>query len=69
MARGVAGLLQELDCQPDAAIGHSAGAAVLAQMCLDKSLAPETLVAINGAFLPFEGLAACCFRPWPNSWP
>lgn len=63
MARAVAALLQSLNCHPEAAAGHSAGAAILAQMCLDKSLTPTSLVSINGAYLPFEGLAGLLFPP------
>ena len=43
--------------------GHSAGAAVLARMCLDGAIAPRCLVGINGAFLPFEGIAGALFPP------
>ncbi len=56
-------LLGTLDFQPDIVVGHSAGAAILARMCLDGLIAPKLLVSLNGAFLPFEGLAGHLFPP------
>ena len=56
-------LLGTLDFQPDIVVGHSAGAAILARMCLDGLIAPKLLVSLNGAFLPFEGLAGQLFPP------
>ena len=32
-------------------------------MCLENRLAPERIVTINGAFMPFKGLAAHLFPP------
>ncbi len=63
MAQSVHGLLQVLTLQPSIVIGHSAGAALAARMCLDKHLAPQALVSINGAFLPLGGLAGMLFPP------
>ena len=57
----IAGLLGALDAAPVAAVGHSAGAAVLARMALDGRIAPGALVAINGALTPFRGLAGALF--------
>ncbi|MCR9257757.1 MAG: alpha/beta fold hydrolase [Alphaproteobacteria bacterium] len=48
---------------PDHAIGHSAGAAVLARMILDGGIAPKGLISLNGAFFPFKGLAGKLFPP------
>jgi magnesium chelatase accessory protein len=62
-ARAVADLLQQLDEQPRIVIGHSSGAAILAQLCLDRLIAPDLLIALNGAFLPFEGLAGMLYPP------
>ncbi len=61
MARAVAGLLKALDFRPKVVVGHSAGAAILARMCLDGAIAPALLVSLNGAFLPFEGAARYLF--------
>jgi magnesium chelatase accessory protein len=63
MAGDVAALLRKLETTPDLVIGHSAGAAILARMCLDGRIAPRHLVSIGGAFLPFEGLAGHIFSP------
>jgi len=61
MAEAVAGLARALDLAPAVAVGHSAGAAVLARMCLDGAIAPRLLVALNGALAPFEGAASVLF--------
>ena len=61
MARSVAALLKALDFAPKVVVGHSAGAAVLARLCLDGAIAPALLVSLNGAFLPFEGPAGYLF--------
>ncbi|SFL65095.1 alpha/beta fold hydrolase BchO [Methylorubrum salsuginis] len=61
MAEAVAGLTDALGVSPKLIIGHSAGAAVLARMCLDRRIAPDLLVALNGALTPFPGLASVLF--------
>lgn len=61
MSTATAALLSELGVRPALAIGHSAGAAILARMCLDRRIAPEALVSLNGALLPFPGLAGQMF--------
>lgn len=63
MAMALDALLRALGWAPDAAIGHSAGAALLVRMALDGAIAPRALVAVNGAFLPFGGWAAPLFSP------
>lgn len=63
MAGGLAALLQALDVAPALAAGHSAGAAILARMCLDGAIAPAGLVSLNGAFLPPAGPPAQIFSP------
>jgi magnesium chelatase accessory protein len=82
MARRVAALLTALGQTPDVAVGHSAGAAVLARMALDGILAPRTIIALNGALVPirngpgdlpwFSGLARFMVGlpvvPWVLSW-
>jgi magnesium chelatase accessory protein len=57
MARAVADLLAVLDLPPAIVVGHSAGAAVLARLVLDKAIAPAALISLNGALAPFEGVA------------
>ena len=61
MTTALARLLGALDAEPRAVVGHSAGAAILARMSLDRSLSPKTFVSINGAFWPFDGFAAPLF--------
>lgn len=63
MAADIAALLRKLDARPDIAVGHSAGAAILARMCLDGKIAPRLMVALNGAFMPFGGVAHHLFSP------
>ncbi len=55
MAAAVAELLDRLEFEPAIVIGHSAGAAVMAQMCLDRAIEPATLISLNGALQPFGG--------------
>nr|WP_042672391.1 alpha/beta fold hydrolase BchO [Methylobacterium sp. B34] len=61
MARAVAGLVAALGRPPVLAAGHSAGAAVLARMCLDGAIAPRLLAAFNGALAPLPGAANLLF--------
>ena len=63
MAKALGTLLQALNVVPAMLIGHSAGAAVGARMCLDALIAPQLLVSINGALLPLGGLAGQVFSP------
>jgi magnesium chelatase accessory protein len=59
----VVALLAELSVSPVLVAGHSAGAAVAARMCLDHAIAPAALVSLNGALLPFPGMANDVFGP------
>ncbi len=61
MARSVAQLLVTLDVAPEFVIGHSAGAAVALRMVLDDAVRPRAATAINGALLPFSGVASVAF--------
>lgn len=61
MARAMAALLEKLEFKPRVVVGHSAGAAILARLCLDGAIKPALLVSLNGAFLPFEGAAGYLF--------
>jgi len=63
MARSIAALLRVLDLRPGLIIGHSAGAALGARLCLDGTAAPRHLVSINGALLPLGGVAGMVFGP------
>jgi magnesium chelatase accessory protein len=63
MARGVADLLTQLELTPRYCAGHSAGAAILAQMCLDGLLAPQAMISLNGALLPFKHAVSPLIAP------
>ncbi len=63
MAWSLGELLRSLGARPDVAVGHSAGAAILARMCLDGAIAPRALVSLNGALLPLRGLPGHIFSP------
>lgn len=61
MAEAVSALLTELGVTPRHMVGHSAGAAIALRMALDGAVAPEKIISLNGAFRPFNGLAAVLF--------
>ena len=63
IADAVADLLSQLDWRPALLVGHSAGAAIAAQLVLGRQVAPAAVVAINGALLPLHGLAGRVFSP------
>lgn len=63
IARDLTELCRALDVRPEIAIGHSAGAAILARMALDGLIDPKLIVSLNGAFLPFGGIAAQFLSP------
>lgn len=63
MAAGVAMLLRALNLVPIRAAGHSAGAAVLVRMAVERLFAPDDLISFNGAFFPVSGVAGQFFSP------
>ena len=63
MARALAALAATLGLAPTLVVGHSAGAALALRAVLDGLLAPQQLVGINAALLPFDGLAGKVFAP------
>ena len=63
VAAAVAALLARLKVEPRLAIGHSAGAAILARMALDGAITPRALVSINGALMPLPGVPGAVFLP------
>jgi magnesium chelatase accessory protein len=63
MAASVGALLRKLELRPDIVVGHSAGAAILARMCLDRLIDPRLLISLSGALLPLRGLAGKWFSP------
>jgi magnesium chelatase accessory protein len=63
MATALQALLDVLALKPAMAVGHSAGAAILARMVLDQGIAPAVLVSLNGALLPLPGVPGVIFAP------
>lgn len=64
MSRVLAALLAVVGLAPPALVaGHSAGAAIGAQLVLDGHAPARAVVAINGALRPFDGLAGLLFAP------
>ena len=61
MARAVHELLKSIGVMPTLTIGHSAGAAVLSEMCLNGYIQPQALISINGAMLALPGLTGMLF--------
>lgn len=61
MAKAIGALLGALGVVDPAIVGHSAGAAIGVRMALDGVTAPPAIVAINGALLPFPGVAQHLF--------
>lgn len=63
MALALGRLLATMEFSPDLIVGHSAGAAIGARLCLDGAAHPKLLVSLNGALLPLGGLAGKIFAP------
>jgi magnesium chelatase accessory protein len=63
MSAAITALLEALGYEPAVAVGHSAGAAIVIRMTLDRRIAPKALVSLNGALLPWRGLPALLFAP------
>jgi magnesium chelatase accessory protein len=63
MARAVADLLGHLGLTVEIVVGHSAGAAIAARMCLDGLITPRALISLNGALLPLPLLPEEVFGP------
>jgi len=63
MAGALCELLRVLGTSPALVAGHSAGAAILARMCLNGEIAPRALISLNGALLPLHGVPGLVFAP------
>lgn len=57
VACDLAALLEAESFVPDVIVGHSAGAAIATELIASEKVRPELIVAINGAFKAFGGLA------------
>lgn len=63
MATALGRLMEAMGISPAIVVGHSAGAAVLIRMCIDGIIAPRAIISVNGALMPFRGVAAQVFSP------
>lgn len=63
MAQALGALLQVLDARAALLVGHSAGAAIGARLCLDGHCAPHTLFSLNGAWFPPAGAGGWWYAP------
>jgi magnesium chelatase accessory protein len=63
ISTAVGTLLRTLGLQPQLAIGHSAGAAILCRMALDGLIAPRLIISLNGALLRLRGAEWLLFAP------
>jgi magnesium chelatase accessory protein len=63
MAHAVAVLMRDLGLEPAFAAGHSAGAAISAQMALAEAPSLQRLAWIAPALVPFEGVAGIVAPP------
>lgn len=63
MAAALRELLDALGAEPAVAVGHSAGAALLVRMALDRAVAPQLVVGLGAALVPFRGLARAVLPP------
>lgn len=63
MSRAIRSLLDNLALEPEIVVGHSAGAAILARMSIDGQLNARSIIALNGAFVPFGGVVTRLFSP------
>ena len=63
MAQALGALLAALEIEPVLAVGHSAGAAILARASLDGRLNLRGLVSLNGVMLPLHGMPYDFFSP------
>ncbi len=61
LAAALSALLNELGAKPALVVGHSAGAAILGRMTLDRRISPPLFIALNGALMPFAGAAGQLF--------
>ncbi len=67
MARAIGALMHALGMAPALVVGHSAGAAIAAQMALagqaQQQVQPRAIASLNGAWLPLGGVAGRVFSP------
>jgi magnesium chelatase accessory protein len=63
LADALGELLDTVSFDPLIAVGHSAGAAVLVEMALDRLIEPAQIIGLNAALKPFDGRLQRLFSP------
>ncbi len=61
VSNAIGAVLKSVEIEPVLVVGHSAGAAIGVNMTVAEIVRPRALVAINGAFYPFQGFAGQIF--------
>ena len=69
MAAGLAALCETLRLEPEIAVGHSAGAAVLIRAALDGQIARASSSASTARCCPCRALSGSSSLRWPSCWP
>jgi magnesium chelatase accessory protein len=64
MAGALGRLLRSLGASPRLGVGHSAGAAVLFRMAIDRSMDPRLLIGLNPALVPPPAAYRLLFAPF-----
>jgi len=63
MASSVFRLIDQENLQAELIVGHSAGAAIMMELCLQNPQCARRLVSINAAVIPLLGVAGYLFSP------
>jgi len=63
MTSAIMQLIEHEQWQIQLMVGHSAGAAIMFEMCLQDPQLAQRLVSINGAVIPLSGVAGYLFSP------
>lgn len=63
MAQALFRFVTQEKLHADLMIGHSAGAAIMLECCLQHPECAQRLISINGAVIPLQGLAGYLFSP------
>ncbi len=66
MTEALRELLRVLDVHPAIGVGHSAGAAVLLQLCSSREVAPHSIIGINSALVSLNALGQL-FQPFSRA--
>jgi magnesium chelatase accessory protein len=61
MTLAILALLTRLELSPQFIAGHSAGAAIALRLALDSKKPPQSVIGINAAIMPFDGITGKVF--------